>query len=106
MGSTKTSTSKRTSTLRPTAPEDHHAHLTDIAGLWRSEIKGFRGATARPGSMTSFLVARRREKRLEGKRALPIVGQTYWTPSTAPAEAAARRAKLAQRAPACGGCVA
>lgn len=32
-----------------------HPRLTNVDGLWRKEIKGMRGATKRPGSMTQYI---------------------------------------------------
>jgi len=39
-----------------------NADLTKIDGLWRGPVKGFRGAIARPGSMSEFIGALRAEK--------------------------------------------
>jgi len=48
-------------------------YLDTIDGLWRKPVKGMRGATPRPGSMTEFileLVAGQLEKHV---RSLPVV---------------------------------
>ena len=61
----------------------------------------------KPGTMTEFILAGRRAKRLAGKVALPIFGQATWTPFVIPekekVKRMAKRRRPAQES-SCAGC--
>lgn len=45
--------------------------LTEIEGLWRSTVKGMRGAVARPGSMAQFIRALRADPAMLARYLVP-----------------------------------